>query len=139
MTKTLSDISRLMRKIDITMMSTHTSGDEIASRPISNNKDVDYDGTSYYFTWDEARAVSDIAKNKNIGLTFQGQGGIQIAVEGDARLIRDKAAFKEHWDPSLDEWFKDGVDTDGLVMIEVEATRVHYWEGMEDSEVKLPN
>lgn len=134
---TLEDLSKKMKDIDIAMLSTHTSGDEIASRPMSNNRDVDYDGTSFYFAMDETRAAQDIEKNRNVGLTYQGAGGFQIAVEGDAKLVRDKSAFKDHWNPDLDEWFKDGIDTDGLVMIKVDATRIHYWNGMDEGEVKV--
>ena len=135
--KTLSEISSQMKKIDITMMSTHTSGKEIAARPMSNNRDVDYEGQSFYFTLDDTRTVSDIAKNSNVGLSFQGDKAFFIDVEGDADLVRDKAAFKEHWTPDLDEWFENGVDTEGLVMIKVDATRIHYWDGMDEGEVKL--
>ena len=34
-------------------------------------------------------------------------------------------------------WFKDGIDTPGLVLIEVAAKRIHYWDGMDEGEVKL--
>ncbi|MGB3627546.1 MAG: pyridoxamine 5'-phosphate oxidase family protein [Henriciella sp.] len=134
---TLEDIAQKMRKIDITMMSTHTSGDEIASRPMSNNRDVDFEGTSYFFAMDDTRTISDIEKNANVGLTYQGDGGFQIALEGDAELVRDKGEFEGHWNPDLDKWFEDGVDTDGLVMIKVDATRIHYWNGREEGEVKV--
>lgn len=135
--KTLADLAKEMKKIDIAMMSTHTSGDEIAARPMSNNRDVDYDGQSHYFAMDDTRTVQDIAKNRNVGLSFQGEKAFFIHVEGDADLIRDKQAFEDHWNPDLDEWFEDGIDTEGLVMIKVAATRIHYWDGMNEGEVKL--
>ena len=81
--------------------------------------------------------MSDIDQNKNVGLTYQANGGLQIALEGDARLVRDKAEFESHWNPDLDKWFEDGVDTEGLVMIKVDATRIHYWNGREEGEVKV--
>ncbi|WP_084419855.1 pyridoxamine 5'-phosphate oxidase family protein [Henriciella litoralis] len=133
----LEDIAQEMRKIDITMMSTHTSGEEIAARPMSNNRDVDFDGTSYFFAMDDTRTISDISKNKNVGLTYLGDDGLQIALEGDAELVRDKSEFESHWNPDLDKWFEDGVDTDGLVMIKVDATRIHYWNGREEGETKV--
>ena len=46
--------------------------------------------------------------------------------------------FAEHWDKSLDRWFEQGVDTPGLAMIEVEAKRIHYWDGEDEGEVRLP-
>lgn len=135
--KTLADLAKEMKKIDIAMMSTHTSGDEIAARPMSNNRDVDFDGQSHYFAMDDTRTVQDIAKNRNVGLSFQGEKAFFIHVEGDADLIRDKQAFEDHWNPDLDEWFEDGIDTEGLVMIKVDATRIHYWDGMNEGEVKV--
>ena len=58
--KTLSDLSKKMRDIDIAMLSTHTEGGAIAGRPMSNNGEVEYDGASYYFTWETSRMVADI-------------------------------------------------------------------------------
>jgi general stress protein 26 len=141
-TKTLSEIAKDMAGIDIAILSTHTEGGEIANRPMSNNGDVAYDGTSYYFTYEQARVVADIERNPKVALGFSSEGGvfsdgIYVAVEGNAELIRDKAAFTEHWTSDLDEWFKRGADTPGLVLIKVRAKRVTYWKGEEEGEVTL--
>lgn len=143
MTKTLAEISEAMRDIDFTMLATHAADGSIAARPMSNNREVDYDGDSYYFTWDSSLMVADIGRDPKIGLTFQGKAGLLgmrpffVAVEGDADLVRDKAAFAEHWTKDLDRWFEQGVDTPGVVMIHVRATRIHYWDGEDEGEVKL--
>ena len=68
--KSLAEISKEMAGIDIAILSTHTGGGEIANRPMSNNGDVAYDGTSYYFTYERARAVSDIQGNPKVALGF---------------------------------------------------------------------
>ena len=60
-----------------------------------------------------------------------------IAVEGAAELIQNKEAFEEHWTKELDVWFKDGINTPGLVLIKIHATRIHYWDGMEEGEVAI--
>ena len=52
-------------------------------------------------------------------------------------MIRDKAAFAQHRDKSLDRWFPQGVDTLGTMMIEVKAQRLHYWDGEEEGEVAV--
>jgi hypothetical protein len=41
---TLTDISEKVRDIDFAMLLTHTESGEIAGRPMSNNRDVGYDG-----------------------------------------------------------------------------------------------
>jgi len=135
--KTLADLSKQMGKIDIAMLSTHTSGGEIAGRPMSNNGQVEYDGTSYYFTYEDANTVGEIEADPKVSLAFMGADGFSVAVEGNAKLSRDRADMQEHWSPDLDKWFKDGIDTLDIVMIQVDATRVHYWDGGDEGEVKL--
>src|SRR6201996_2441611 len=140
--KSLADIAKEMAGIDIAILSTHADGGEIANRPMSNNGDVAYDGTSYYFTFEKARAVADIERNPKVGLGFASQAGlfskgVYLAVEGIAELIRDKAAFKQHWTSDLDKWFDNGIDTPGIVLIKGEAKRATYWKGREEGQVEL--
>ncbi|MDV6376003.1 pyridoxamine 5'-phosphate oxidase family protein [Deinococcus arenicola] len=135
--KKLADLSKQMAAIDIAMLSTHTKSGEIAGRPMSNNGEVDYDGTSYYFTYEDANTVGEIEADPKVSLAFMGQKGFSVAVEGKAKLSRDKAEMKEHWSKDLDKWFKDGIDTPDIVMIQVDATRVHYWDGEDGGEIKL--
>jgi hypothetical protein len=66
--KALEDISDRMAGIDIAILSTHTENGQIANRPMSNNGDVNYDGTSYYFTFEHARTVADIEANNKVAL-----------------------------------------------------------------------
>ena len=139
--KTLRDISEKMRDIDFTMLVTQTLGGKFSGRPMSNNREVDYRGDSYYFTWSHSRMVDDISRNPNVALSFQagkhllGKPGIDIFVQGTAEIVRDRAAFAEHWNKEMERWFEQGVDTPGLVMIKVQAQRVHYWDGKEEGEI----
>ena len=139
----LADIAEKMRDIDFTILSTRTENGAIAGRPMSNNREVDFDGDAYFFTCDETRTVSDIERDPRVGLGFQGKSGALglrpffLAVEGKAELIRDKAQFKAHWTSGLDRWFEQGIDTPGLVLIKVHAERLHYWNGMDEGELNL--
>jgi general stress protein 26 len=137
MPKSLADIAAKMRGIDIAMLSTRTDGGQIASRPMSNNGDVEYEGESYYFTFEQSRTVSDIESDPHVALAFSGAEKLYIAVEGTAHIIRDKSAFRQHWTPDLDNWFENGADTPGCVMIKVSAARIKYWDGLENDDVKL--
>ncbi len=138
----LAEIAKEMAGIDIAILSTHTENGEIANRPMSNNGDVAYDGTSYYFAYEQTRTVSDIQRNPKVALGFSSEAGlfakgIYVAVEGTAELIRDKAAFQQHWTSDLDKWFDRGIDTPGIVLIKVKARRLTYWKGNEEGEVTL--
>ncbi|MFD2238349.1 pyridoxamine 5'-phosphate oxidase family protein [Aureimonas populi] len=140
---TLSDLSQAMRGIDFCMLSSKSAGGDIAARPMSNNGDVDFDGDSFFFAYEEARTISDIEHDPKVGLGFQGKAGLLggpplfIAIEGTAELIRDKSAFEAHWTPELNYWFKNGVDTPNIVLIKVRATRAHYWNGEDEGEIAL--
>lgn len=140
---TLSDLSKRMRDIDLAMLSTRAEGGQIAARPMSNNGQVEYDGDSYFFTDEDTHTVKDIRRDPNVGLAFAGgkslfgKPPLFISVEGTAELIADKAKFAEHWTPDLDRWFQGGVDTPGLTLIKIHASRIHYWDGETEGELKV--
>lgn len=139
----LSDIAKKMKDIDFAMFSTLTDGGRIASRPMSNNHEVDYDGDSWFFTYEDTSLIHDLRQDACAHLAFSGdksllgKPGIFISVQGDAELIRDKDAFAVHWTKDLDRWFPDGIDTPGIVLVKVHATRLQYWDGEDEGEVAV--
>jgi len=140
---TMKDLAKKIADIDFTMLSTKAPDGQIASRPMSNNGDVEYDGDSWFFTSEETHVVKEIEVDPSVGLTLQGKSGllgkppIFIAIEATAELIRDKAVFEEHWQDELERWFPQGVDTPGLVLIKAHASRITYWDGEEESTVAV--
>lgn len=135
--KTLKDIAIKMANLDIALLTTHTSRGQLSSRPMSNNGDVEYDGNSYYFTFEDSRTVKDITDNAHVNLGFSGAKGLYVSIVGTAHLIRQKALMQQHWVPSLDQWFPQGIDTDGVVLVHVEAKRIKYWQGEDEGELHI--
>ena len=139
----LEDISEKMRDIDFAVLSTRTEGGAIAGRPMSNNRQVEFDGDSYFFTLESTRTVGDIKRDPSVGLTYQSKAGMLgmkpffITIEGQAELIQDKDRFADHWTKDLDAWFKDGIDTPGLTLVKVHAERLHYWDGFDEGEIEI--
>jgi general stress protein 26 len=143
MIKTLSDLAEAMRDIDFAMLNTRTTGGAIGARPMSNNRDVAFDGDSWFFSDETTRMVADIEADAQVGLSFQGKAGMLglrpffVAIEGRAELIRDRTQFEAHWTEDLERWWPDGAATPGLVLIRVHAERAHYWDGEDEGEVSL--
>lgn len=139
----LKELSKKMRAIDFTMLTTRTAAGVLTSRPMSNNGEVDYDGDSWFFTTEDAAMVAEIAADPVVGLTLAGdrgllgKPGIFIAIEARAELIRDKTLFQAHWTKGLDRWFPQGVETPGLVLIKAHANRIAYWDGEDEGELTL--
>lgn len=134
---TLKSISKKMKKLDLCMMTTVTSKGMTASRPMSHNGDVNFKGFSYFFTWEKSQLVKDLTKNTHVNLAFIGKKKLYISVTGKAKLIRKTELMKDHWNKDLEVWFKDGLETPGIVMIEVKAARLKYWQDEEEGEVVL--
>ena len=136
-TKRLGDISKKMRKLDICMVTTQTSRGLLTSRPMSNNGDVEYDGNSYFFSYEDSGVVKDITEAPQVNLGFEGPKHLYISLSGRARIIRSKAKMAEHWLPELKRWFDKGIDTPGIVMIHVKGNRIKYWQQKDQGEIKV--
>ena len=89
---TLHDLSKRMKGIDFAMFSTKTEGGEIASRPMSNNGDVEYDGDSWFFTYESYRTASDIERDPKVLIAAQPTRGLDVgAIEFvHRRLIEER-------------------------------------------------
>lgn len=133
----LSDIIVKMRKLDICMMTTLAEDGHLTSRPMSNNGDVAYDGNSYFYSYEDAEVIRELKLNANVNLAFEGPDKLYIAISGKSDLLKDKEILKQHWVESLDAWFKDGVETPGIIMIHVKAETIKFWHKEENGEVKL--
>lgn len=139
---TLEHIADAMAGIDIAILSTRSENGAISSRPMSNNGDVRFDGTSFFFSYEGAQSVADIRRDPRVALGYSASGGVfsssvYVAVQGIAELIVDKGAFERHWTPDLNAWFEGGIDTPGLVLLKVRAERVKIWEKNRERELVL--
>lgn len=136
--RSLAQLADKMKSIDIAMLVTKTAkGGKIAARPMSNNKDVSAkDGTTYHFATDDGRIDDDLKADADCGLTYA-DGDFYAAVQARAKLIRDRAEQEKHWVPDLKAWFADGLDTEGLILIEVKPSRIDWWDGREEGEITL--
>ena len=142
-TMTMDALSKKLADIDFCMFNTHGDAGDMPSRPMSNNGDVDYDGDSWFFSYDDTRKVREIAAHAEVTLTFTeppsllGKPGIFLAIHGTASLIRDKAQFEAHWVKDLDRWFPQGIDTPGIVLIKVSAKSIDYWDGEDNGRLDV--
>ena len=133
----LSAIAEHMRDLDICMMVTKGTRGGFNSRPMSNNRDVDFKGDAWFFTYEKTQKVKDLERSADISLNFEGKKDMYISISGKAKLIRNKKAFQDHWVKSLDQWFRNGPDTPGIVLIHVKGKKLRYWQREKEGEISL--
>lgn len=140
---TLPELSKKMAKLDFAMMSTLDIDGGLTARPMSNNGDVEYDGVSYFFAYEDSRKVTELRIDSHVGLSYTGAIGMLdgsplfVEVEGLASLIEDKTSFADHWTKDLDRYFPEGIDTPGIVMIQVRAESIRYWDGGDEGTITV--
>ena len=142
-TWTLEELAEKMRDLDFCVLSTRAPDGSIAGRPMSNNREVAFDGTAWFFADESAHLTGEIEKDAQVGLAYQGKAGLLgmrplfITIEGNATIERDRNLFEEHWTKDLERWWPEGIDAPGLVLVKVAAKRAHYWDGEDEGEVWL--
>lgn len=125
-----------MKKIDFCMMITQDSRNAFHSRPMSNNREVEYDGDSWFFTYEQSNKVKQIKQNPNVSLILQTDKMLFIECYGKATVIKQRRLMEEKWIDELAQWFPKGLDTPGICMLKVKASRIHLWDKGDEAEYK---
>ena len=130
----LETLAKKMKDLDFCMLVTQDGHHAYHSRPMSNNGKVEYDGNSWFFTYDDSNKVKQIEANHKVSLIYQTDKMLFIECYGTASIIRQKSILAEKWVDELDRWFPKGIDTPGICLLKVKATRIQFWDKEEEGE-----
>ena len=136
----LAAVAELLKKLDICMLTTRATDGALHGRPMSNNGEVEYDGDSWFFSFEDTRKVREIESDPMAELAFIDTGnGTWVNVEGDASVVRgDEQRKRELWQKGLERWFEDGPEDPKLVLIKVRARHIDAWAGEEEYSFDIP-
>jgi general stress protein 26 len=128
----LAEIAGNIAEIDICMLVTR-SDDGLRGRPMSNNRNVEYDGDSWFFAYRDGNHVADIAIDPAVALAYMHtERGIWISVEGMASVVADVERKRALWQDELETWFPEGPEDERVVLIKVTAERARLWNDGEE-------
>lgn len=130
----LKTIAEKMKNLDFCMMITQDGRQVSHSRPMSNNGKVEYDGDSWFFTFEDSNKVRHIEKDNKVNLIYQTDDMLFIGCYGTATIVTDKKVLQEKWVDNLKEWFSDGIETPGICLIKVTSKRVSFWHKEQEGE-----
>ena len=134
--KNMSRVKELMKDIDFCILTSRGERGLLHSRPMSNNRNVEYEGDNYFFTYSDKDVCREIEKDPAVSVSFSlTDEMIFISVGGKAELVHDKEVMKKYWEDELERYFPKGLDEEGIVLIKVKAELITLWEGEEESTI----
>jgi len=126
----LRKLREIVKAVDICMLTTTDEQGDLHSRPMSNNRDVEFDGDLWFFTYGSSHKVDEVGRVPKVNASFADVDAQQYAsLTGSAEVVRDRAMIEELWKPQLRAWFPEGVDTPDIALLKVTAERAEYWDG----------
>ena len=126
----LAKLREIVKAVDICMLTTVDERGGLHSRPMSNNRDVEFDGDLWFFTYGSSHKVDEVNRVSKVNASFADiDNQLYASLSGRAQVVRDRAKIEEHWKPELKAWFPEGVDTPDIALLKVTVERAEYWDG----------
>src|SRR5690242_11786506 len=63
-------LAEVMKDLDICMMTTVGAHGHLHSRPMSNNRNVDWDAETWFFSYADSSQAKEIQNNPNVNLAY---------------------------------------------------------------------
>src|SRR5918998_1543002 len=125
----LAKLREIVKAVDICMLTTVDERGELHSRPMSNNRDIEFDGDLWFFTYGSSLKVDEVNRVSKVNASFADvDNQLYASVSGDAEVVRDRAKIEGLWKPELKAWFPEGVDTPDIALLKVTVARAEYWD-----------
>ena len=127
-------VAELMKGAKIGNFTT-LDGDELVSRPMALQQ-AEFDGDLWFFTYETTDKISEIKQNPHVNVSFENSGS-WVSLSGIAEQVDDHNKAQKLWNPTLKAWFSDGLETQGLTLIKVNAESAEYWDSTNPKVVQL--
>ncbi|MEP6920338.1 MAG: pyridoxamine 5'-phosphate oxidase family protein [bacterium] len=119
----------MLKEIDFCMLTTVDENDDLHSRPMSLNSEVDQQGNLWFFTNASSHKVSELSRIPKCNVSFaKPDDNNYISITGNAELVTDKQQIKELWKPELKAWFPKGTDDPDIALLRLKIEKAEYWD-----------
>ena len=122
-------LDSLVREIKLAMFTT-TDDDSgrLYSRPMHLQGGLD-GGHLYFFTYRESSKVDDLKQDRQVNCGFSNpDDNAFVSCTGRASITTDRNLMRDKWAEPLKAWFPQGIDTDGICLIDVTVEDAQYWD-----------
>ena len=122
-------LREMIKDIDFCMLTTIDENNDLHSRPMSLNREVDETGHLWFFTSASSHKVSEVNRSPKCNVSFAAPDNNQyVSITGTAELVTDKRKIRELWKPILQAWFPKGIDDPDLALLRVDMEKAEYWD-----------
>lgn len=126
----LGKLREIVKAVDICMLTTTDERGDLHSRPMSNNREIEFDGDLWFFTYGSSHKVDEVGRVPKVNASFADvDAQLYASLTGRAEVVRDRSKIEELWKPQLRAWFPEGVDTPDIALLKVSVERAEYWDG----------
>ena len=123
----LEIIRRILSAADTAVVTTRSHG-ALVSRPLSLQKQDEFDGTLWFLVEDPSPKTDDVRRHSEVNVSIADSSGY-LSLSGAASIDRDQARIDYLWS-SFAEAFFDGKKSDDptIALLRVDVETVEYWD-----------
>ncbi|MBD1996454.1 pyridoxamine 5'-phosphate oxidase family protein [Leptolyngbya sp. FACHB-541] len=119
----------MVKDIDYGMLTTIDTDGSLHSRPMAVNKQIEFDGDLWFFTYADSHKVLEVQQHQQVNVSFSAPDRQQyVSMSGVAELVRDRKRLELMWQPDLKAWFPKGLEEPGIALIKVNVNKAEYWD-----------
>jgi general stress protein 26 len=125
----IKKIRDLIKDIDYAMLTTIDSEGKLHSRPMSTNREVEFNGDVWFFTYASSLKVDEVNRHHEVNVSYAAPNkNSYVSLTGTAEIVRDKDKLKELWQPQLKAWFPKELDEPDIALLKVNVEKAEYWD-----------
>ncbi len=134
----IPEIAALIKKIDLCLFTTSGDDGQLHTRPMSNNGQVEWEGSSWFFAPSDGRLVAELQVDPQAVAGYRaGDAYDFISISGRATIETDAELKKQYWLPELERWFPNGPGDPNVALIRLDAEHADWWTGEGDGSADL--
>jgi general stress protein 26 len=134
----IPQLAQMLKDIDVCVFATRADDGELHARPMSNNREVEWDGDSFFFARSVGRLVSEVSADPSAVTAYRKEEGFGfISVSGRVTVERDPELKKQYWLDDLERWFPNGPEDPGVTLLRLEAEHADWWTEAGDGSADL--
>ena len=91
----IPEIARMLKDIDVCIFATRGEGGQLHARPMSNNRQVEWDGDSWFFAPSDGRLVAELGTDPTAVNAYKVEDGFGFISVSGRHLDRDRSRAEE--------------------------------------------